>query len=99
MNLVSADQRDWADYVGRVDFGYNVANVCLFFSVAYEVGTLQHANLAIEFNKDGEILAKIHEHFLENTKLLLETTRTQYEEQVNAGKCEMEDEVGQKGCC
>ena len=24
-NLVGADQRDWADYVGRAEFSYNVA--------------------------------------------------------------------------
>jgi exonuclease VII small subunit len=71
--------------------------------VAYGVEPLQPADLALEgahstleFNQEGEDLAKQREHMLEKTKLLLEKARRRYEKQVNAGRREVEYEVGQK---
>ena len=73
------------------------------FKVAYGVEPLQPADLALEgahstleFNQDGEDLAQKREQVLEKTKLLLEKAQKRYEKQVNAGRCEVEYEVGQK---
>jgi ribosomal protein L21E len=106
-NFVSADQRDWVDYVGLAEFSYNAATHSATkespFKVAYGVEPLQPADLALEgahstleFNQDGEDLAKKREHMLEKTRLLLEKARRRYEKQVNAGRREVEFEVGQK---
>jgi hypothetical protein len=71
--------------------------------VAYGVDPLQPTDLALEgvhstleFNQDGEDLAKKREQVLEKTKLLLEEAQKRYEKQVNAGRREVEYEVGQK---
>ena len=104
---MSADQRDWADYVGLVEFSYNAASHSATkqspFKVAYGVEPLQPANLALEgahstleFNQDSEDLAQKREQVLEKTKLLLEKAQKRYEKQVNAGRREVEYEVGQK---
>ena len=105
-NFVSADQRDCVDYVGLVEFSYNAATYSvtkqLPFKVAYGVEPLQPASLALEgahsileFNQDGEDLAQKREQVLEKTKLLLEKVQKRYEKQVNAGRREVEDGVGQ----
>ena len=51
-NLVSADQGDWADYVGRPEFSCNVATHLATkgwsFVVVYRVDALQPTNLALE---------------------------------------------------
>lgn len=84
-NLVSAYQRDWADYVGRAEFIYNVATHLvtkwLWFFMAYVVDALQPTNIALKrtqstlkFNKDGENLAHKREQVLKMTKLLWEKT-------------------------
>jgi hypothetical protein len=68
-NFVSADQRDWADYVGLAEFSYNSATYSVTkqspFKVAYGVDPLQPTDLAfkgvhptLEFKQDGEDLAK-----------------------------------------
>ena len=106
-NLVGVDQGDWADYVGRAEFNYNVAMHLatkeLSFVVAYDVHALQPTNLALEgahstleFNQDGEDLAKEHEQVLKMTKLLVKKAQERYEEQVNARIPKMDYEVGQK---
>ena len=106
-NFVSADQRDWADYVSLAEFSYNAATHSATkqspFKVAYGVDPLQPTDLALEgahstleFNQDGEDLAKKREQVLEKTKLLLEKAQKRYEKQVNAGRREVEYEVGQK---
>ena len=56
------------------------------------------AHSTLEFNHDGEDLAKKREQILEMTKLLVEKAQEHYEEQVNAGRHEMEYEVDQKVC-
>ena len=105
-NIVSAYQRDWTDYVGLAESSYNAVMHSTTkqspFVVAYEVDPLQPANLALEgaystleFNQDDEDLAKKREQVLEKTKLLLEKARKRYEKHVNAGRCEVEYEVGQ----
>ena len=73
------------------------------FKVAYGVEPLQRADLALEgahstleFNQDGEDLAQKREKVLEKTKLLLKKAQKRYEKQVNAGRREVEYEVGQK---
>ena len=74
-NLVGADQREWAEYVGRAEFSCNVATHLatkeLSFVVAYRVDALQPTSLAfegahstLEFNQDGEDLTKKCEHFI-----------------------------------
>ena len=106
-NFVSADQRDWVDYVGLAEFSYNAATHSATkqspFMVAYGVEPLQPADLALEgarstleFSQDGEDLAKKREQRLEKTKMLLEKAQKRYEKQVNAGRREVEYEVGQK---
>ena len=106
-NFVSADQRDWADYMGLAEFSYNAATHSATkqspFKVAYGVEPLQPADLALEgahstleFNQDGEDLAQKREQVLEKTKLMLEKAQKRYEKQVNAGRREVEYEVGQK---
>ena len=106
-NFVSADQRDWVDYVGLAEFSHNAATHSATkqspFKVAYGVDLLQPANQALEgahstleFNQDGEGLAKKREQILEKTKLLLEKADKCYEKQVNAGRREVEYEVDQK---
>jgi hypothetical protein len=106
-NLVGADQGDWADYVGRAECNCNVATHLATkgwsFVVAYGVDALQPINLALEgahstleFNQDGEDLAKDGKQVLEMTKLLVEKARRCYGVQVNAGRREVENEVGQK---
>jgi hypothetical protein len=68
-NFVSADQRDWVDYVELAEFSYNVATHSATkespFKVAYGVEPLHPADLALEgvhsilkFNKDGEDLPR-----------------------------------------
>ena len=100
---MSADQRDWVDYVGLAEFGYNAATHSTTkqspFKVAYGVEPLQPVDLALEgaystleFNSDGEDLAQKCEQVLEKTKLLLEEAQ----KQVNAGRCEVEYGMGQK---
>ena len=100
------DQRDWADYVGLAEFSYNAATHSAtkqsLFKVAYGVDPLQPADLALvgahltlEFNQDVEDLAKKREQVLEKTKLLLGKVQKRYEKQVNAGRREVEYEVGQ----
>jgi hypothetical protein len=58
--------------------------------------TLEEAHSTLEFNQDGEDLAKKREQFLKKTKLLLEKAQKCYEKQINAGRCKVEYEVGQK---
>src|ERR1700738_4849064 len=72
--------------------------------VAYGVDALQPTNLALkgahstlEFNQDGEDLAKERKQVLEMTKLLVGKTQKCYELQVDAGRREVEYEVDQKG--
>jgi hypothetical protein len=88
-NFMSANQGDWADYVGLAEFSYNVATDSAtkqsFFKVAYRVDMLQPGDLALygaysrlKFNQDGEKLAKKREQILEKTKLLLEKTQKCY---------------------
>ena len=66
---MSADQRDWVDYVDPAQFSCNVAMHLVikgsFFEVVYGVDTLQPTNLAfkgahlaLEVNHHGEDLAK-----------------------------------------
>ena len=104
---MSADQRNWADYVDLAQFSYNVATHSATkkspFKVAYGMEPLQPAHLALEgahsildFNQDGEDLAQKHEQVLEKTKLLLEKAQKRYEKKVNAGRREVEYGVGQK---
>ena len=80
--FVGADQGDWSDYVGVAEFNCNVATHLatkgLSFMVVYGVHALPPADLTlegehstIEFNPDGEDLAKKHEQVLEMTKLLV----------------------------
>jgi hypothetical protein len=87
---VSADQRDWVDYVGLAEFSYNsathLATKQSLFKVAYGVDPLQPTDLALEgahstleFNQDSEDLAKKREQVLEKTKSLLEKTQKRYE--------------------
>ena len=68
--------------------------------VAYRVDALQPTNLALqgalstlEFNQDGEELAKKREHVLEMTKLLVEKAKKCHVKQINAGKREVKYEV------
>lgn len=93
---MSADQRNWADYMGRAEFGYNVAMQSRTkespLVVAYEVNTLQPTDLALkeahsilEFNQDCKDLAKKREQMLKMTKLLVVKAQKRYEEQVDAG--------------
>ena len=104
---MSANQRDWGDYVGLVEFSYNAATHSATkqspFKVAYGVEPLQPADLALEgahstleFNQDGEDLAQKRKQVLEKTKLLLEKAQKRYEKQFNARRCEMEYGVSQK---
>ena len=106
-NFVSADQRDWADYVGLAEFSYNAATHSATkqspFKVAYGVEPLHPADLALEgarstleFSQDGEDLAKEREQMVEKTKWWLEKAQKRYEKQVNAGRREVDYEVGQK---
>lgn len=78
-NFVCADRQDWPDYVGLVEFSYNVAMHLASkqspFNVVYGVNPLQPADLALEgahstleVNEDGEDLAKKHEQVLEINK-------------------------------
>lgn len=98
---MGADQQDWTDYVGLAEFSYNVATHSatkqLPFVVTYVVDPLQLANLAfegayssLEFNHDGEDLAKKFEQVLEKTKLLLEKTQKHYKIQINARRRKVE---------
>ena len=93
--------------MGLAEFNYNAATHLTTkkppSKVAYEVEPLQPTNLVlegthstVEFNQDGEDLAKKQEQMLEKTKLLLEKARRRYEKQVKAGRHEMEYKVGQK---
>ena len=77
------------DYVGWVEFSCNVATHLatkgLSFVVAYVVDAVQPTSLALrkthstlEFNHDGEDLAKKREQILEMTKLLLEKSWKRY---------------------
>ena len=86
-NLVSADQGNWADYVSRAEFCFNVATHLvtkrLSFMRAYGVDALQSTNLVLkgvhsplEFNQDDEDLAKKCENVLEMTKLLVEKAKS-----------------------
>jgi hypothetical protein len=104
---VSVDQRDWADHVGLTEFSYNAATHSPTkdspLKVAYRVEPLQLADLALkgahstlEFNQDGEDLAKKREQMLEKTKVFFEKAQKRYEKQVNAQRHEVEYEVGQK---
>ena len=52
--------------------------------------------IALDFNQDGEDLAKKREKVLKKTKLLLEIAQKCYEKQINTGIRKMEYEVGQK---
>jgi hypothetical protein len=72
--------------------------------MAYGLDALQPTNLVfegahstLEFNQDDEDLAKKREQVLEMTKWLLEKARKPYEEQVDAGRREVEYEVVQNG--
>ena len=108
-NLVSVDQADWADYVGRAEFSCNVvialhlATKGSSFVMVYKVDAFQPINLAfkgahrsLEFNQDGENLARKHKQVYEMTNLLVKKARElYYKEQVNAGRCEVEYDVGQ----
>ena len=87
---MQADQRDWVDYLGREEINGNVAThsatVEFPFVVDYGVDALQPTNLALEeahstleFNQDGEELAKKREQILEMTKLLVEKTQKCFE--------------------
>ena len=58
---------------------------------------LEGAQSTLEFNQDGEDLGKKGEQILDMTKLLVEKTHKCYEEQANAGRCEVQYEVGQNG--
>ena len=53
-------------------------------------------HLSLEFNQDGEDLAKKHEQDLDMTKLLVEKVQKRYEKQVNARRSKVENEVVQK---
>ena len=86
---MSAEQLDWADYVGLVEFSYNAATHLttkqLPFKVAYGVDPLQYADLALkephstlEFNQDGEDLVNKREQIMEKTELLLEKAQKRY---------------------
>ena len=73
------------------------------FVVAYGVNALIPTNLALEgihsmldFNQDGEDMAKKHEQILEMNMLLVENAQECYDEQINAGGRKTEYEVGQK---
>ena len=57
---------------------------------------LEGAHSTLEFNQDGEELAQKREQVLEKTKLLLEKAQKHYEKQVNAGRREVGNGVGQK---
>ena len=103
---MSADQRDWTDYVALAEFIYNVAMHSTTkqspFKVAYGVEPLKSVDLALkgahstlEFNQDGEDLTQKHEQVVEKTKLL-EKAQKCCEKQVNAGRREVEYGVGQK---
>ena len=65
---MSADQRDWTEYVDLAEFSYNATTHLATkqppFKVAYGVKPLQPTDLALEgahstleFNQDGEDLA------------------------------------------
>ena len=51
-NFVSADQKDWADYVGLAEFSYNAVTHSVIkqssFKVAYGVEPLQPTDLALK---------------------------------------------------
>ena len=75
----------------------------LSFVMAYIVDALQLTDLALErahstleFNQDGEVLAKKQEQILEMTKLLVEKAQICYKGQINVGRRKVENEVGQK---
>jgi hypothetical protein len=66
-NYVSVDQRDWANYVGLLEYSNNAVTHSmtkkLSFKAAYKMNSLQRANLAIrrvhstvKFNRDGKDL-------------------------------------------
>lgn len=80
-NLVSADQQDWVDYVGRAELTCNVATYLMtkwsHFVLAYGLDVFQPINLAfdkaqstLEFKQDGKNLAKKRKQVLEVTRLL-----------------------------
>jgi predicted DNA-binding WGR domain protein len=56
---------------------------------------LEGAHLTLEFYHGGKNLAEKREQVLEMTKLLVEKARKRYEKQVNAGRREVEYEVGE----
>ena len=69
---MGANQREWADYVGRAEFNCNVVTNLVSkgssLVVAYEVEVLEPTNLTfkwanstLEFNEDEEDLAKKRE--------------------------------------
>ena len=58
---------------------------------------LEGTHSTLEFNQNGEDLAKKCEQVLELTNLLVEKSRKRYEEQVNAAKREVKYKVGQRG--
>ena len=57
---------------------------------------LEGAHLTLEFNQDGEKLAKKHEQVMKMTKLMVEKIRKCYKREIHNKKCEVEYEVGEK---
>lgn len=93
--------------MGLAEFSYKAATHLATkkspFKMAYEVEPLQPVDLALkgahstlEFNQDGEDLAKKQEQMLEKTKVFLKKAQKRYKKQVNVERREVEYEVGQK---
>ena len=106
-NYVSADQRDWTEYLALAEFSYNKAKHAATgespFKVAYGVEPLMPTDLALEgvqseFEKSqvAEDFVVQREAMLEKIKLHLDKAQKRYIKQVNKGRRQVDFVEGQK---
>ena len=104
-NYVSADQRDWVEYLGLAEFSYNKAKHSATgespFKVAFGVEpltpidlTLNDAQSKTEHNEVAEDFVAKREQLLERTRWQMEKAQGRYVKQVNKGRRHVEYEVG-----
>jgi hypothetical protein len=107
-NYVSADQRDWVEWLGLAEFSYNKAKHSATgespFLVAQGREPLTPADLAhtsailpeADRVKEAEDFVAERKSVLERTRLLLEKAQSKYVKQVNKGRRQVEFTEGQK---
>ena len=73
-NLVGANQRDWADYVGRAEFSCNLATHLTINGFSFVVA-LERTHWTLDSYQDGKDVTKKREQILEINKLLVKKTQ------------------------